>query len=385
MLGCRGGGAPGDSDAVDDSASADTADVEDAPAAVLGETVWSTVSTGFTSGTGTVDVEVGEDVSAWLLSAVSADVGRLNVREVRDPAGQAVFVGAYTEGETPDEVTTWIVSGAQLVSDVAVLNWPPRGADGPLEPGTWEVDLVSWTAPDDEGRYWLDGAAELTVALQQKQDEDDTVGTVRVTVHYTAAAAAEPGVPAAIEAGVSQAAAHFGGLGLTLDITWGEDLDVEPFVDDGQTWAGLAQAAALGDDGDLHIVVVEGYDDGGTRGATVSAPSSMVEGVWGGITLGWLPMAGTDGVFSDEEVRRLGDTLAHELGHHMGLAHPVDDDWTRWDALDDTPECDEKGACEAALGGNLMYPFSLSCESTPCPGEMSDQQLALVHRYVGTL
>jgi hypothetical protein len=72
--------------------------------------------------------------------------------------------------------------------------------------------------------------------------------------------------------------------------------------------------------------------------------------------VGWLANAGGDGTFSDGDIALYGEVLAHEVGHFVGLCHPVERGYDYWDALDDTPECRSVSSCESILGMNLMFP-----------------------------
>ena len=80
----------------------------------------------------------------------------------------------------------------------------------------------------------------------------------------------------------------------------------------------------------------------------------------------------------------MGETMAHEAGHYLGLFHPVETSYALWDALDDTPECDDSAACAAALGTNLMFPYPV-CAFSECEeqGLLTPKQVGVMHRYVG--
>jgi len=73
-------------------------------------------------------------------------------------------------------------------------------------------------------------------------------------------------------------------------------------------------------------------------------------------------------VAAHSDADRLGDTLAHEIGHHAGLFHTVED------ALDDT-------CASASCSANLMNAEGPSGEVLP---EVTPQQASVVLRYVGT-
>ena len=63
------------------------------------------------------------------------------------------------------------------------------------------------------------------------------------------------------------------------------------------------------------------------------------------IGVSWMAHAGVDGEFSEQDIRIMSETIAHETGHYLGLFHPVELDFSALDALDDTPECDNLNEC----------------------------------------
>lgn len=65
--------------------------------------------------------------------------------------------------------------------------------------------------------------------------------------------------------------------------------------------------------------------------------------------------------YLDSDPSGIGQTLAHEIGHFVGLRHTSEHGGTSWDPLDDTPQCSdpERGSrCPDAT--NFMFPFSIS-------------------------
>ena len=76
------------------------------------------------------------------------------------------------------------------------------------------------------------------------------------------------------------------------------------------------------------------------------------------MVVSWLEGAGYDGQFNAEEIQMLGETMAHEIGHYMGLYHPVEASYNYWDALEDTEECGTWNACEAQARGKPHVPIS---------------------------
>jgi hypothetical protein len=147
-------------------------------------------------------------------------------------------------------------------------------------------------------------------------------------------------------------------------------------------------ASQLAEPGEIALVIGDtvGAVDGGLYGVAGRVPSAPLPSELSAIFVGWVNNAGGDGVFSDDDVRLYGEVLAHEVGHFVGLCHPVSGTFDYWDALGDTPKCSTEAACESQLGQNLMYPVSI-CDGGVCVSttQLTGEQRGVMHRYTGTL
>ncbi len=140
--------------------------------------------------------------------------------------------------------------------------------------------------------------------------------------------------------------------------------------------------------GELVLVVGDTLaGDAETFGLAGGIPGPLEATTFTWVLVGWLTHAGPDGDFSDEEIRQMGETMAHEIGHFQGLYHPVEcpyDCIDAWDALPDTPDCVGWQECEAELASNVMYPYPV-CDFDSClpAGDVTEDQGGVIHRYLG--
>ena len=103
--------------------------------------------------------------------------------------------------------------------------------------------------------------------------------------------------------------------------------------------------------------------------------------------MSWVAHAGSNGTFSESEILLMGETMAHEMGHYIGLFHPVEDGWVYFDALEDTVTCNSWEQCDNRLGDNLMYPYPVctgfSFDSCGRQDVLTAEQAGVQNRYLG--
>jgi hypothetical protein len=140
----------------------------------------------------------------------------------------------------------------------------------------------------------------------------------------------------------------------------------EPYVDfEGETTDEL-RAAAGGSARAIQILVVQDFTEVGWLGVAAGIPGP--NGVPG--TVGSAVIVSVDSHLDFDGTTLLtdlmGETLAHELGHQIGLFHTTEDTGLEFDPIGDTPECglefDANGdgemtaeECETADGRNFMF------------------------------
>ena len=288
---------------------------------------------------------VGADEGRMQLSAWRPDGGLLWTSALLSPRGAAELV-ASDRWELDENLTN-----AVFATPLTTLQWPIGGLTAPLDPGRWTARLaVSTVDVDVDVALWLGPAP--------------SEGTVALDVVVLGAMASEPALRAAVDAAVSHAATLWEVAGLTLQPTVraetesvgalavpGEDGDAARYL----AWSESRPERAI------TVVIAESLDAGlPILGISGGIPGPLAASSRSAVAVAGLAIAGRDRAFDAEETRLFGETIAHELGHYVGLYHPFElpsgSEVTAWDAVADTERCATARACEAALADQLMYP-----------------------------
>jgi hypothetical protein len=325
-----------------------------------------------------VQVDVTEAHGAFMVSAQTEKEGAyLSVEEVYDPSGNLVM--SWEDWYESDE---WIGEPFFAWYKDVFFNWPIRAEDGPLTPGTWSVIV---TAVDD---WWTYVPAELELSVQRKKDSDPDNGTVQIWIVYAKGIEKEDGVAEAVEGAVEHWERMWQPYGLKLEVEYGNMPGMDPALPiPGENSDEIEQLSARSNGEQIILVIGETVDgDQWTYGMAGGIPGPMVPSDRSAIAISWLVHAGKDASFDEEEIRVFGGSLAHEVGHYMGLCHPVEDGYESWDALADTPTCSNQSSCEEQLGSNLMFPYSI-CDWTSCAVQerLTDDQVVLSQQFSAAL
>ena len=173
----------------------------------------------------------------------------------------------------------------------------------------------------------------------------------------------------------------------TITITENEYSTVSPTFTNSTTSALIK----LGSSDTVNIFFIEDYSGigSGILGNAAGMPGSMGDvNSWNGV-LASLSAHATGNELDDQ---LLGETAAHEIGHHLGLFHTTEKEGTVFDILSDTPECssssydnDSNGTltaeeCDLLGGDNLM--FWTSWSSTSRSAGKTQDKLSGFQQYV---
>ena len=316
------------------------------------------------------ELRTGSDGFAWLDVPIDASHDSLlvsftggayaGVEQLWDPSGGLVIDGPVWWSS--DESLTGAIQGW---ADTAALVWPLRPEDGELTPGTWRVRLYTLNpagrpAPADVSGTWFVRTPAPEPSL-----------TLGVDVHF-AQGVGTAEVREAVGLALERWAELWADKGWALDGEVLGDIDVPAQMSWVNTGAeSLPDALAGRDPARLVVVVGEGYGGGGYegfQGVAANIPGTLETTRWTWVTVSWPGHAGVDGVLSEVEARWMGETMAHEVGHYLGLFHPVEcpyDCGGAIDAIADTPRCDGWRACQDEVGHNLMFPYAI-CPDGVC-------------------
>ena len=339
----------------------------------------TSTSTATTSNRGIAEVEVsvGANTEVFMVSAFG-DGHYVSVESVYNPDGELVV--SWEDWADSESLT----SAFFLESTDTFLNWPVRAEDGPLQEGTWTVEV----AAVDEDYYYISNA-DLDVFTQTRSDGDFSKGTIYVELVYAEGVGDQEDVVAATEAAVARWKEIWSAVGLTLELTYrtadGLDSQLTDLSSGGSQT--IYSQSSKGTNADVMVLVGEKIGNlSDVYGIAGGIPGTPVASTRSAVVISWIANAGGDGRFSDDDIRLYGETLAHEVGHYTGLFHPVEDGWRYYDALSDTDDCTSTSSCESALGDNLMFPYPV-CSWTDCTpqDQLSEKQQGVMHRYIGTL
>lgn len=320
----------------------------------------------------TVEIEVTSQVDAFMVTA-QAGSGLVGFERLRDPSGNVVL--DWEDWSGASESLTWAI----YEDRVNTLNWPVRTEDGPLAEGTWVAEI---TTTDFNLNYVPD--TPVTVDIRRRAAKSDT-DTLQVRIVYARGLAEDDVVVQAVEGAVERWRTVWAEQGLTLDESY-ESSDLDPSL--GFAYTGSDQVRAVSAaESEPHIILVVGdqYPDGlDTFGVSAGLPGPLAATRSSYVTVSWMAHAGANLTFADWEVRMMGETMAHECGHYLGLFHPVETSLDGWDALGDTPQCRTYDDCERQMGDNNMYPYPI-CSGATCfaQGVLTDDQAGVMTGWTG--
>lgn len=269
-------------------------------------------------------------------------------------------------------------------SFVSTVTAPSRDFDPPLSGSALTMQTSVGSSVDEDGNATAAPGRTVSFTILAKNDSDLAGGSLPVNIIYVGPASGDAALKAAMtraadvftsiyssQAGIVPVISQydFGGPAVLPDPSTGDALY-------------LNMSAAVPSPA---VNVCVGFDltTSGLLGESSGIPGPPVPTFKSCVGVSAVNAAGADGVFSDEDVRVLGETIAHEIGHYMGLFHPVEADYASFDPLIDTPTCGSEGECDGVLGSNNMYytPIADGSGALIPQSLFTSQQRGVLNRY----
>jgi predicted Zn-dependent protease len=326
------------------------------------------------NGTARFEFEVLPGETSMLVTAEVNEGFQVHVRTLYDSEERPVFKAFDWTG------TEYSKTNAGYVSQVSTLNWPVSDEDAELAPGTYTLEFG---VVDSEERYV---SQPVFIDVLLKADEDQTVGRLNVDIVYTGGLEEDDDLRASVDVAKDHWTELYANIG--IDVVFGElafssagDLE-PPAFGSADVYSEISAGTGLRT---VNVVItpsILSYEE--IFGISGDIPGPLISTGRSAVLISADLSAGPNGEFSPEEQRLLAETMAHEVGHYLGLFHPVETTWETWDVLDDTLQCNGEFDCVVELGTNLMFPFPV-CSGFSCTPQdnITGEQAGVTHRYTG--
>lgn len=243
-----------------------------------------------------------------------------------------------------------------LGNGVNAMNAPSRDFDPPV------LDFATYTA-----RAAAPADATVLFTINTRTDTNLRNGALIVNVFRVGTAVQRSGAGASIDQALARMAEIWrlqAGINVTINDFNIDGPDSIPDPNNASDFYFSNTATAPGPA--INVFIGGDISIGGssTLGLASDIPGSPNASARSAVAISLFVSAGPDGRFSDDELRTLGETIAHEMGHYAGLFHPIDiigANVAFTDPLPDTADCTATINCltNDDLIRNLMFPFTV--------------------------
>ena len=320
-------------------------------------------STGTTNSSGLVkfSIDIEEDIDALLLQ-VHSDDHQISVEQVINPTGQIVL--HWQDWYDDRQLTEAVFAESSLVT----LNYPILDSHY-LSQGMWEITLG---VVNTFRNYTQDVDVHAKVIIPKDKKKE-----LFVKIIYDQSFISEQTLSSIFS--YWQDIYSITDIDLIIETSNQrlEDIPLPPHEI-------YEELSANSLENQITVVLTDRIgNESDTLGIVGSIPGSTFGSAQSIILISWLAIAGTDGSINTESDQILfAETFAHEVGHYLGLFHPVEDNFSTWDALEDTIECNSQNDCEEELQNNVMFPYPV-CTWNEClkQDEFSSDQIHTMQNY----
>jgi len=330
-----------------------------------------------TQGRATMSFISGVDINKIAITAEGPSGSEVRFTQVR--GGSDSFLGP--RGEIIS------LSGEPLPFSNTV-SIPSRSVDPQLQANT-RFDV----AVEISGVGNANSNSRVQFYVTSRKDTNLRSGSMRMNIFYVGEIGAESSTKSAVQEALREARNILSSsAGISLVV---EEFDIDgpttvtaPFTGDNLYLNATRQASSpavntfiVGD--------IRGSGSGSVLGIAGGIPGPAIPSRKSAVAISIFTAAGIDGFFDQDDLFILGETIAHEAGHQMGLFHPIDfsgSEVSGVDPLSDTPECSFRTQCvnNEALATNLMYPNPLvdNTGRTIRQNRLSEDQRGVLNRYI---
>jgi hypothetical protein len=290
----------------------------------------------------TVDVSVTNATSLQIVS-ISPNNTSIGTVDFRSPSNSTLV--SVTD-------RPFLTSAVFLLPVVNALPYPTRGADVSLVNGTYRHTLFV-------NRAGVAGTVNGTVIA--KNDSNLFRGVLRVNVFLVGSAsqAAESDIITALNVFSTIFADPVVDVNLNVRIFDSNASPILPDPTDGSPFY-LQEITRSGvQDLALNVFIGDSIEDFSESllGISAGIPGAAIPTVRSVVVISLLAHQGVDGVLSPQETVLMGETIAHEAGHYLGLWHVIELGFGASDPLEDTPTCTTFSECiTSGAAVNLMFP-----------------------------
>jgi hypothetical protein len=315
------------------------------------------------------DFELAE--SATSIQLVSRSRGRnIRIQSLRGPQGRILF-------DTANDFDASITMADSFSSNLNVFNFPIIGQQNlsSLPAGIYQVSFLTQLTAGNQSSAPVEDTLSLTVL--SKKDDDVTQGMIALRVFQSEVVASSDDLQTSFNNALDVTREMFSRVGLSLTVNIRYDAAVP------ETLPNPAQGAALYERGSLleggYIPVYLATNVSGLNAPlnsiaqAGSIPGPLVPSQRSAIAVSMLRAGGSDTIIDSEqdrddpghtsEVRLLGEALAHEILHYLGLQDTIvftGSIASEGDGID-SPKCLSIEDCQydSQSPHNLMFPFPL--------------------------